>query len=202
MYICRTLQSVIIAQLFLSHYCCPLQPTSRVYSSMPYTSIDNKLRCVLEWADDHPHFDTSFVHSLHTWYGLRQSLTTRQHQALDRIIERWHIVCEEQQQHQEEELEADSDHDSDVQCMDTHEGASVPLRCCITFMTMEAPVRSACGHVFSRAGIEHYLQRSRGRMCPVAGCGKQVLKAQLTNVADFNPVQQEGPSPHEIHDID
>jgi len=46
---------------------------------------------VLDWAEEHPTFDTDFVESLKEQYNEKGELTMNQEQALDNIIERFDI---------------------------------------------------------------------------------------------------------------
>lgn len=50
-----------------------------------------KIDLVLDWADDHPEFDASFVESLEVYLDNRPELTQTQREALDNIIARWRI---------------------------------------------------------------------------------------------------------------
>ena len=56
------------------------------------------------------------------------------------------------------------------------------LKCPITLSLLEEPVRnSKCPHVYSKAAIMEMLRRGQGRIpCPVAGCGADVTKIQLS----------------------
>jgi len=51
----------------------------------------NKIEMILEWAEEHPEFDTSFVESLKSWYDRGVELSERQEEALDNIIEKFDI---------------------------------------------------------------------------------------------------------------
>jgi hypothetical protein len=45
-----------------------------------------RVEMVLEWAEEHPSFDTEFVESLRTWLDTRETLTPKQRAALENII--------------------------------------------------------------------------------------------------------------------
>lgn len=46
---------------------------------------------MLQWAEEHPNFDTSFVVSLDDFLAENEYLTDKQEASLDRIIESFHI---------------------------------------------------------------------------------------------------------------
>lgn len=46
---------------------------------------------ILEWAEEHPEFDTSFVESLHGQLSRSGELSDKQSQALHNIIEKYDI---------------------------------------------------------------------------------------------------------------
>ena len=50
-----------------------------------------RIEMVLDWAEDHPDFDTTFVENLKVWLSTRDRLTDGQSAALDRIIEGYRI---------------------------------------------------------------------------------------------------------------
>lgn len=50
-----------------------------------------KVDAVLEWAEDHPGFDTEFIESLQERLMLGKPLTTNQEAALEKLITRWNI---------------------------------------------------------------------------------------------------------------
>ncbi|MCF0254352.1 MAG: hypothetical protein HUK26_08480 [Duodenibacillus sp.] len=50
-----------------------------------------KIDLILSWADDVPAFDTGYVESLKDFLDDRGWLTDAQEEALDNIIDRWHI---------------------------------------------------------------------------------------------------------------
>lgn len=54
-------------------------------------SDEEKIEMVLEWAEDHPKFDTSFVESLREALEQYDELTPSQSHALNNIIERFRI---------------------------------------------------------------------------------------------------------------
>lgn len=53
--------------------------------------IEEKIEAILEWADKHPSFDTSFVESLQEQYEETESLSYKQIESLNNIIERFGI---------------------------------------------------------------------------------------------------------------
>ena len=53
--------------------------------------VERKLDAVMTWADNHPHFDTEYVESLIDQFDDRGKLSSSQEDALDNIIEKWHI---------------------------------------------------------------------------------------------------------------
>lgn len=57
---------------------------------------------------------------------------------------------------------------------------TVSLKCPVTSALFQDPVKNkACGHVYSRVGIDHLLKSSRGRCnCPVAGCTNGNVNSQ------------------------
>jgi hypothetical protein len=55
------------------------------------TLIEKKLDAILEWAEDHEDFDSSFVESLQNQWEKRGFLSTKQIFAIDNIIERFNI---------------------------------------------------------------------------------------------------------------
>lgn len=58
--------------------------------------------------------------------------------------------------------------------------------CPLTAEVMENPVKSTCGHSFSRAAIMQLLTKSRGRQvnCPVPGCAQKVSSSSLSPDAE------------------
>lgn len=56
-----------------------------------YDELEEKIGMVLEWAEEHPDFDPEFVESLNDQLVDRGTLTDKQEDALDNIIESWNI---------------------------------------------------------------------------------------------------------------
>jgi hypothetical protein len=50
-----------------------------------------KIELILDWANEHPKFDPTFVEELSHKISEYGELTESQSEALDNIIERWHI---------------------------------------------------------------------------------------------------------------
>lgn len=50
-----------------------------------------KIDAILDWAEEHPEFDTDFVESLASQLEDKGELSENQEDALDNIIEKWHI---------------------------------------------------------------------------------------------------------------
>jgi hypothetical protein len=51
--------------------------------------IDEKIQEIQEYAADHPDFDTTFIDSLEQQYLERGTLSEKQVEALDNILEKW-----------------------------------------------------------------------------------------------------------------
>ena len=51
----------------------------------------DKINMILDWAEDHPTFDTEFVENIQSQFEDSGSISDAQDQALDNIIERWKI---------------------------------------------------------------------------------------------------------------
>jgi hypothetical protein len=72
--------------------------------------------------------------------------------------------------------------DDELAMISTGTGAEDNLICPITRMELVDPVRSTCGHVFSKDAILGYLRtHARARLvdCPVAGCPHAISKDTL-----------------------
>lgn len=54
-------------------------------------SDEEKIEMVLEWAEDHPNFDTTFIESLQEALQQYDELTPAQSRGLDNIIYRFRI---------------------------------------------------------------------------------------------------------------
>lgn len=54
-------------------------------------SDEEKIEMVLEWAEDHPNFDTTFIESLQEALQQYDELTPAQSKGLDNIIYRFRI---------------------------------------------------------------------------------------------------------------
>ena len=54
-----------------------------------YTMLEKKIELILEFAKGHPEFTIDFVDSLHTQLEERGTLSPRQEEALDSIIDKW-----------------------------------------------------------------------------------------------------------------
>jgi hypothetical protein len=72
----------------------------------------------------------------------------------------------------------DDDDDDDLEVINS---GTQSLKCPMTAMLFEDPVRNKqCGHVYSRNGIEQLLQTNGSKACPVAGCvNHRVEREQL-----------------------
>lgn len=55
--------------------------------------LEGKIEMILSWADERPDFDTGFVESLKAQLEDKGSLTGKQIDALNRIIEKFEIDC-------------------------------------------------------------------------------------------------------------
>lgn len=53
---------------------------------------ENDLVMAEAYADDHPDWDDSFIRSLRKYFSERKLLTEKQHAALMKVIESWHIA--------------------------------------------------------------------------------------------------------------
>lgn len=53
--------------------------------------IQEKINQILDWASEHPEFDSEYVERLNETFEARGTLSPRQEEALDNIIEKWHI---------------------------------------------------------------------------------------------------------------
>lgn len=52
---------------------------------------EEKIELILNWAEDHPEFDSTFVEDVSETYEEKGVLTDRQSEALDNIIAEFHI---------------------------------------------------------------------------------------------------------------
>eukprot|EP00586_Coscinodiscus_wailesii_P014720 CAMPEP_0172497144 /NCGR_PEP_ID=MMETSP1066-20121228/95968_1 /TAXON_ID=671091 /ORGANISM="Coscinodiscus wailesii, Strain CCMP2513" /LENGTH=304 /DNA_ID=CAMNT_0013269759 /DNA_START=84 /DNA_END=998 /DNA_ORIENTATION=+ len=75
---------------------------------------------------------------------------------------------------------AESDDDDDLEVMTSQTTGVAALKCPITGMLFENPVKSKqCGHTYSSAGLAQ-MWRNKKRKCPVSGCANQnVTREQL-----------------------
>jgi len=63
------------------------------------------------------------------------------------------------------------DDDDDIEVIRNNNDNGAELKCPVTAMMYENPVKSTtCGHVFSKAGIEHIMGKKGRCACPVSGC--------------------------------
>ena len=76
----------------------------------------------------------------------------------------------------------DDDDDDDLEIVNNRSDDVHALKCPITAMLFDNPVRNkVCGHVYDLAGLKHLLA-SRKTKCPVSGCANTTLS--LTQIED------------------
>jgi len=81
----------------------------------------------------------------------------------------------------------EGDKDAELEVVNAH--AAVVLRCPITTMPFEAPVKSnKCGHVFEANAIQFILREAKKSKkkvkCPVSGCAHHISAEQLEDDAE------------------